>query len=159
VDLTHLDERGNARMVDVTGKPPTHRRATARCRVAADPVALRDLLRDGYGELVSSARLAGIVAAKQTARLIPLCHPIRVDSVSVEVVPGPAGFAITAEAQVFERTGVEMEALTACAATALTILAALRESDPRASVEDLTLWEKTGGRSGTWRRDAGSGDR
>jgi cyclic pyranopterin phosphate synthase len=158
VDLTHLDERGNARMVDVTGKPVTHRRAVARCRVSADPAALRGLLAAGYGELIAAARNAGVLAAKQTSRLIPLCHPICVDAVTVEVAPDAGGFAISAVAQVLERTGVEMEALTACAGAALTLVAALRDTDPAASVQELTLWEKSGGRSGTWRRDPPEGD-
>lgn len=155
MDLTHLDERGNARMVDVTGKAVTRRRAVARCRVAADPVAVRQLIAGGRGDLLLLARHAGVLGAKQTSRLVPLCHSIRLDGISVEVLPASGGFAISAEAHVTERTGVEMEALTACAAAALTILAALRESDPAASVEDLTLWEKSGGRSGTWRRAPG----
>jgi cyclic pyranopterin phosphate synthase len=150
--LTHLDERGNARMVDVTGKPVTYRRAVARCRVVADPAAVQALLSHGATEVVALARNAGIFAAKQTSRLVPLCHPICVDAVTIEVLPVSAGFEVSGEARVHERTGVEMEALTACAVAALTIVAALRERDLAASVEELTLWEKSGGRSGDWRR-------
>ncbi len=154
VDLSHLDERGNARMVDVTGKPVTERRAVARCRVSVDSAVVGHLLAAGWGELAAAARNAGVLAAKQTSRLVPLCHPIRLDAISVEVLPAAGGFDISAVAQIRERTGVEMEALTACAVAALTVLASLRDADPAASVEDLTLWEKTGGRSGTWRRGA-----
>ncbi|HTX00798.1 MAG TPA: cyclic pyranopterin monophosphate synthase MoaC [Acidimicrobiales bacterium] len=152
--LTHLDERGKARMVDVTGKPVTLRRAVARCRVEVDSAVLGALTGHARGELVNAARNAGILAAKQTSRLVPLCHSIRVESVVVEITPRAGGFEVRSEARVHERTGVEMEALTACAAAALTVLAALRERDPTASIEDLTLWEKSGGRSGSWRRDA-----
>jgi cyclic pyranopterin phosphate synthase len=152
VDLTHLDERGNARMVDVTGKPVTSRRSVARCRVAVDAAVVDELLVRGCGELLATARNAGVLAAKQTSRLIPLCHPIRLGAISIEVLPVRGGFSVAAEARVDERTGVEMEALTACAGAALTLVAALRDSDPMVSVEDLTLWEKSGGRSGTWRR-------
>jgi cyclic pyranopterin phosphate synthase len=150
--LTHLDARGNARMVDVTGKPVTSRRAVARCRVVADPAAVQALLSRGASEVVSLARNAAILAAKQTSRLVPLCHPICVDTVAVEVMAVAGGFEVSGDARVHERTGVEMEALTACAVAALTIVAALLERDPAASVEDLTLWEKSGGRSGDWRR-------
>ncbi len=151
--LTHVDEHGKAHMVDVTGKQPTRRLAEARCRVRtsadmaatfADPMEAADL--------IESARFSGMLAAKKTSSLIPLCHPIRIDGVTVEVETAPDGFRITAVAGITERTGVEMEALTACAATALVLIQPILDADPWASIEDLTLWRKTGGRSGAWHR-------
>jgi cyclic pyranopterin phosphate synthase len=152
--LTHVDEHGKAHMVDVTGKPPTRRVAEARCsvRTSADlPSALGGSA--AAAELIESARFAGMFAAKKTSTLIPLCHPIRIDGVTVDVMTAPGGFGIVAVASITERTGVEMEALTACAAAALVLIQPILEVDPGASIEELTLWRKTGGRSGTWRRD------
>ena len=151
--LTHIDEHGHAHMVDVTGKPPTRRAAEARCsvRTTADVTALLVEL-PGDIDLVEAARFSGIQAAKKTSSLIPLCHPIRLDGVTVDVEVATDGFRIVAVTEVIERTGVEMEALTACAAAALTLLQPLLHIDPLTSIEGLTLWRKTGGRSGTWRR-------
>jgi cyclic pyranopterin phosphate synthase len=152
--LTHVDEHGKARMVDVTGKEPTLRIAEARCSVRTTADVSTVLADPAIGpDLVESARFSAIQAAKQTSYLIPLCHSIRLDGVAIDIRQAPDGFRITAEAAVFERTGVEMEALTACAAAALVLLQPLLEVDPSTSIEDLTLWRKTGGRSGTWRRD------
>jgi len=152
--LTHVDEHGRAAMVDVTGKPPTRRLAEARCsvRTSADVAAL---LADPVvgADLVESARLTGMLAAKRTSSLIPLCHPIRIEAVTVDIEAAPHGFDIRTVAAVTERTGVEMEALTACAAAGLVLLQPLLELDRRASLEDLTVWHKSGGRSGTWERD------
>jgi len=151
--LTHVDEHGKAHMVDVTGKVPSLRVAEARCsvrtsadvaRVLADPVNGADLLE--------TARFAGILAAKQTSHLIPLCHPIRLDGIAVDIRQASDGFSVIAEAAITDRTGVEMEALTACAASALVLLQPLLEVDPLSSIEGLTLWRKTGGRSGPWQR-------
>jgi cyclic pyranopterin phosphate synthase len=103
-------------------------------------------------DLIESARFSGMLAAKQTSSLIPLCHPIRIDGVTVEVESVPDGFRVTAVAEITERTGVEMEALTACAAAALVLIQPILDTDPFASIEALTLWRKTGGRSGTWQR-------
>jgi cyclic pyranopterin phosphate synthase len=151
--LTHLDTSGRARMVDVTGKPRTHRIAVARAAVVTTTDAV-ELLRGGHGsqDIVEAARLAGIMAAKQTSTLIPLCHPIQVDAVSVEVRVLRHRCEVQARAEVVERTGVEMEALTACAVSALTLVSALHDHDLEASVEELTLWHKSGGRSGDWDR-------
>ncbi|HWD52202.1 MAG TPA: cyclic pyranopterin monophosphate synthase MoaC [Acidimicrobiales bacterium] len=151
--LTHVDEHGKAHMVDVTGKTPTRRAAEARCgvRTSADVAALLADPRDA-ADLIESARFSGMLAAKRTSSLIPLCHPIRIDGVTVEVEVVPDGFRVTAVAEITERTGLEMEALTACAATALVLIQPLLEVDPWASIEALTLWRKTGGRSGTWQR-------
>ena len=151
--LTHVDEHGKAHMVDVTGKTPTRREAEARCRVrtSADMAAL---LADPLeaADLIESARFSGMLAAKRTSTLIPLCHPIRIDGVAVEVESVPDGFRVTAVAEITERTGVEMEALTACAAAALVLIQPILGIDPWASIDELTLWRKTGGRSGTWLR-------
>ena len=151
--LTHIDERGRARMVDVTGKPLTRRVAVARCFVVTevDTSQATDDVGDGI-DIVEAARFAGIQAAKQTASLIPLCHPIRIDGVQVDVVVRPHRFEVRAVTEIVERTGVEMEALTACAMAALTLVKALADLDPTASIEDLTLWHKSGGRSGDWER-------
>lgn len=151
--LTHVDEHGKAHMVDVTGKPLTRRVAEARCcvRTSADVAAV---LVDpaGVTDLIEAARFSGILAAKKTSFLIPLCHPIRIDCVTVDVEAAPDGFRVIAVAEITERTGVEMEALTACAAAALVLLQPLLGADPQTSIEGLTLWRKTGGRSGTWQR-------
>jgi cyclic pyranopterin monophosphate synthase len=151
--LTHVDEHGKAHMVDVTGKDSTLRIAEARCsvRTAAD---VSEVLADPTvgPDLVESARFSGVLAAKQTSSLIPLCHPIRLDGVAVDIQQAPNGFWVTAEATITDRTGVEMEALTACTVAALVLVQPLLELDPLASIEDLTLWRKTGGRSGTWQR-------
>ncbi|HEY1988220.1 MAG TPA: cyclic pyranopterin monophosphate synthase MoaC [Acidimicrobiales bacterium] len=151
--LTHVDEHGKAHMVDVTGKTPTRRVAEARCcvRTTADMGALL-ADRPEAADLIESARFSGMLAAKKTSSLIPLCHPIRIDGVTVEVASVPDGFRVTAVAEITERTGVEMEALTACAAAALVLIQPILEADPWASIEALTLWRKTGGRSGTWQR-------
>jgi cyclic pyranopterin phosphate synthase len=151
--LTHVDEHGKAHMVDVTGKPPTRRVAEARCRVRT-PAELPAVLGGpaAVAELIESARFSGILAAKKTSSLIPLCHPIRLDGVTVEVQTRPDGFGIVAVAEITERTGVEMEALTACAAAALVLIQPILDADADGSIEELTLWRKTGGRSGTWER-------
>ena len=156
--LTHIDGQGRAQMVDVTAKPLTHRVAMARCSVitsADTAVLLSDV--EGLGDPVEHARIAGMQAAKLTSSLIPLCHSIRIDRVAVDLEVVPHGVEVSAVTEIVERTGVEMEALTACAVDGLTLLAAVIEHDPEASMEDLTLWHKSGGRSGTWQR-AGSGD-
>jgi cyclic pyranopterin monophosphate synthase len=151
--LTHLDASGRARMVDVTGKQRTHRVAIARAAVVLSPDLIEPLEAwESLADMIESARYAGIMAAKQTAKLIPLCHPIEVDSVVVEVRPHRGRFDVQTIAQIVERTGVEMEALTACAVTALTLVGAVHDRDPGATVEELTLWHKSGGRSGTWNR-------
>jgi len=151
--LAHVDEHGKAHMVDVTGKPETRRVAEARCtvRTVADVAELLTDRLEGP-ELLASARFAGIMAAKRTSALIPLCHPIRLDGVDVAVRAVPHGFAVVAVATIIDKTGVEMEALTACTAAALVLVHALGDRDPAAFIDDLTLWHKSGGRSGTWER-------
>lgn len=147
--LTHLDDQGRARMVDVTAKPVTARQAVARCAVRADPGAVRQL---DAAEPIAAARVAGVQAAKLTYQLIPLCHPLLLDDLRVEVEVADDGFAVAAVATVQDRTGVEMEALTACGAAGLSLVMALLPLDPRATLGDLALWHKSGGRSGTWER-------
>ena len=155
-EFAHLDERGYVHIVDITGKEQTHRRAIARCRVVVD--AGPGLDDSPYEtDLVDSATLAeasiaGMFAAKQTSTLIPLCHPIRLTDISVAVTLESGDVVVTVTTETVERTGVEMEALTACAIAALAVVGACSSNGIAASVEDLTLWEKTGGRSGTWRR-------
>jgi cyclic pyranopterin phosphate synthase len=151
--LTHVDDRGQVRMVDVTAKPRTRRVAIARC-VVVTTADVRRLLSHQTGALnvIEAARFAGIQAAKRTASLIPLCHPILLDRISIEVDVGNHGVEVRALTAVVERTGVEMEALTACAITALSVLGSLVDIDPEASIEELTIWHKSGGRSGDWAR-------
>jgi cyclic pyranopterin phosphate synthase len=140
-------------MVDVTGKPSTRRVAVARCSVQTS-ADVAEVLADPSGgtDLIESARWAGILAAKQTSSLIPLCHPIRVDSVRIDIEAAPDGLHVTTTAEIDERTGVEMEALTGCAPAALVLVHALLGPDPGTRIDGLTLWHKSGGRSGTWTR-------
>lgn len=149
--LTHFDEAGGARMVDVGEKPVTTRRARASGRVAMEPDTLR-LIRDrrvAKGDVLEVARLAGIMAAKRTASLIPLCHPVPLDTVEVRFdFPTDRVVAIEAEARATARTGVEMEALTAVAAAALTVYDMCKAVDRGMTVERIRLEEKSGGKSG-----------
>jgi cyclic pyranopterin phosphate synthase len=156
-EFTHVDAQGRANMVDVTAKPITRRVAVARCTVATSADATKALAepRDGL-DAVEAARFAGIQAAKQTSSLVPLCHAIRLDRVTVDVRVDVHKIEIAARTEVVERTGVEMEALVACAVAGLALVDALLDVDPRASVENLTLWEKSGGRSGDWFRSGDS---
>jgi cyclic pyranopterin monophosphate synthase len=158
--LTHVDEHGKAHMVDITGKAPTLRIAEARCSVVTTADVSKVLVDPAVGPgLVEAARFAGILAAKQTSHLVPLCHPIRLDGVAVDVQEASDGFRIIAEAAITDRTGVEMEALTACTVAALVVLQPLLQVDPSTSIEGLTLWRKTGGRSGPWQRTEDGGMR
>ena len=152
--LTHLDPLGRARMVDVTPKEPTHRRAMARCRVNMKPETTAMVASNAVtkGDVLAVARVAGIQAAKQTPNMIPLCHQLTVGSIYVNVNIGDDHIEIEAQVETVDRTGVEMEALTACAVAALTIYDMCKSTDRSMSIGDLALWEKTGGRSGIWRR-------
>lgn len=153
--LTHLDSAGRARMVDVGAKPVTHRVAVASGTVTMKPETL-DLITSGQvakGDVLASARIAGIMAAKKTGELIPLCHPLGLDSVTVELEPaGPGVLGITATASVTGRTGVEMEALTAVSVAALTVYDMCKAADRDMVVGDIRLEAKSGGRSGDYRR-------
>ena len=156
--LTHIDDHGRAHMVDVMAKALTRRVALARCTVVTGADATKVLTEGPYGlNVVEGARFAGIRAAKQTSSLIPLCHPIHIDGVHVEVIVDVHRIEISAVTEIVERTGVEMEALTSCAVAALTLVKALIDVDPEASVEELTLWHKSGGRSGHWERHGPGG--
>ncbi|MEZ5228543.1 MAG: cyclic pyranopterin monophosphate synthase MoaC [Acidimicrobiales bacterium] len=152
--FTHLDPLGRARMVDVTPKEPTHRRAVARGRVNMAPettsmVAQRAMSK---GDVLAVARVAGIQAAKRTSDLIPLCHPLMVGAVLVNFEIGDDFIEIEAQVDTVDRTGVEMEALTACSIAALTIYDMCKSTDKSMTIGDIALWEKTGGRSGVYRR-------
>ena len=143
-------------MVDVTPKEPTHRRAVARCKVMMNAqttaaIANREVKK---GDVLAVARVAGIQAAKRTSDVIPLCHPLLVGAVHVNFEIGDDHVAIEAQVETVERTGVEMEALHACAVAALTIYDMCKSADREMVIGELTLWEKTGGRQGTYRREA-----
>src|ERR1700728_4736412 len=152
--LTHLDPLGGARMVDVTPKEPTHRRALARCKVMIAPATTAKVASNAItkGDVLGTARIAGIQAAKRTADLIPMCHPLLVGSVHVNFTIGDDHVEVEAEVETVDRPGVEMEALTACAIAALTIYDMCKSADRTMEVGHLALWEKTGGSSGTWKR-------
>jgi cyclic pyranopterin monophosphate synthase len=155
--LSHLGPHGSARMVDVGEKAEGERRARARAVVRMSPEAARAVAAgDGpKGEIVTPARIAGIAAAKRTDELIPLAHPLPLSfaDVSVEILPGEGVVRVEAEARVVGRTGVELEAMTACSVAALTVYDMVKGLDRGVSIERIELVEKTGGRSGTWRRE------
>ncbi len=158
--LTHLDPLGRARMVDVTPKDPTHRRAVARGRVYMQPDTTSLVARGAItkGDVLAVARVAGIQAAKRTPDLIPLCHPLLVGSVLVNFRIEDDFIEVEAQVDTIDRTGVEMEAMTACSIACLTIYDMCKSADRAMVISDLTLWEKTGGRSGTYRRPSESVD-
>jgi cyclic pyranopterin phosphate synthase len=152
--LTHLDERGSARMVDVGSKPDTERIAVARGEVTLSPETL-DLIREGKtpkGDVLAVARVAGIMAAKKTPDLIPLCHPIILSSVHLDFEMQDWGIEITATAKTTGPTGVEMEALTAVSVAALTIYDMLKAVERNAVITNIRLEYKEGGKSGKWTR-------
>jgi cyclic pyranopterin phosphate synthase len=153
-EFTHLDPLGRARMVDVTAKEATHRRAVARCRVHMQPDTAEKIASNqiSKGDVLAVARVAGIQAAKQTPNLLPLCHPLLVGSVFVNFRIEDSYVEIEAQVDTVDRTGVEMEALTACSIAALTVYDMCKSVDREMTVGELALWEKTGGRSGTFRR-------
>jgi len=153
-EFTHLDPLGRARMVDVTGKEPSHRRAVARCKVFMDSETASKIASGAInkGDVLAVARVAGIQAAKQTPFLLPLCHPLLVGSVFVNFRIEEAHVEVEAQVDTVDRTGVEMEAMTACAIAALTIYDMCKSIDRGMTIGELALWEKTGGRSGHWRR-------
>src|SRR6202453_2957590 len=154
--LTHIDPLGRARMVDVTPKEATHRRAIARCKVFMKQETTSKVASNAMskGDVLGAARIAGIQVAKRTSDLIPLCHPLLVGSVAINFTIGDDFVEVEAQVETVDRTGVEMEALTACATAALTIYDMCKSSDRSMSIGDLALWEKTGGSTGTWRRPA-----
>lgn len=156
--LSHIDARGKARMVDVGDKAVTAREARARGEITMSATALR-LIRGGgikKGDPLQVARLAGVMAAKQTAALIPLCHPLQLSHVDVDLMPTRRGYRIESRVRTTGQTGVEMEALTAVAAAALTLYDMLKAADRAMVIGEIRLVEKTGGRSGTYRRGPGT---
>ena len=154
--LSHLDRSGKARMVDVSGNPATKREAVARGVISMKKATL-GLIRENQiakGDVLGAARIAGIMAAKKTPELIPLCHPLPISSVSIDFIidEKKGGVAIESRVRVVSQTGVEMEALTAVSAAALTIYDMCKAVDKEMVISDIMLIEKTGGKSGTFRR-------
>jgi cyclic pyranopterin phosphate synthase len=152
--LSHVDRRGRVKMVDVGAKPVTDRQAVARGTITMSANALK-LIRRGEvakGDPLQAARLAGILGAKQTASLIPLCHPLPLTHVSVELTPSKSGYTIEARVRTSAQTGVEMEALTAVAVAALTIYDMVKAVDKDMIIGDICLVEKSGGKSGHYIR-------
>ena len=152
--LTHVDETGAARMVDVTGKDVTAREATASGRVLVSPAVIGLLRGEGVpkGDALAVARLAGIMGAKQTPQLIPLCHPLAISGVTVDLTVVDDAVEISATVRTTDRTGVEMEALTAVAVAALTVIDMVKAVDKAAVITDVRIDTKSGGKSGDWRR-------
>lgn len=154
-EFTHLDPMGRARMVDVTQKEPTHRRAIARGRVYMTADTASSVARGAIakGDVLSVARVAGIQAAKRTSDLIPLCHPLLIGAVNVNFELADAHIDIEASVETVGLTGVEMEALTACSTAALTIYDMCKSLDKSMTISEIALWEKTGGKSGAYHRE------
>jgi cyclic pyranopterin monophosphate synthase len=154
LSFTHLDPLGRARMVDVSVKDPTHRRAVARCKVFMAPqttaaVTNREVKK---GDVLAVARVAAIQAAKRTADMIPLCHPLLIGAVTVNFEIADDHIAVECQVDTVERTGVEMEALHACSVAALTIYDMCKSADKGMVIGEMALWEKTGGKSGPYQR-------
>ena len=161
MEFTHFDEHGQSRMVDVGGKPETLRRATASARIHMHPDTMTLIRQRGHakGDVLEVARLAGIMAAKKTWDLIPLCHPLGLNSVTIDFsFPDESQLDILATTEVFARTGVEMEALTAVSIAALTIYDMCKSVDRGMTIAAIRLETKSGGRSGDYRRSAGPSD-
>lgn len=154
--LTHLDPLGRARMVDVTPKEATHRRALAKGRVYMQPETATIVAKGALakGDVLAVARVAGIQAAKRTPDLIPLCHPLMIGAVLINFHIEEDFIEVEAQVETVDRTGVEMEALTAVSVAALTIYDMCKSVDKSMTIGDITLWEKTGGKSGAYRREA-----
>ncbi len=152
--FTHLDDAGAARMVDVSGKDVTARSATATGKVLVSPAVVELLRGDGVpkGDALGVARVAGIMGAKRTPELVPLCHPLSISGVTLDLEVHDDGIAITATVKTTDRTGVEMEALTAVSVAALTVIDMVKAVDKAAVITDVQVQEKTGGKSGTYRR-------
>lgn len=152
--FSHLDDRGNAHMVDVSDKAATKRRAVARATVRTT-TEVTAAIADGSmkkGDVLAVARIAGIQAAKRTSDLIPLCHPLAITKVSVDLAVSGATIEIEAVVETVGQTGVEMEALTAASVAALTVYDMCKSADKAMTITDVALWEKSGGRSGEFRR-------
>jgi cyclic pyranopterin monophosphate synthase len=154
--LTHVDESGAARMVDVSGKEVTRREAVAIGRVLVSPAVVALLRGEGVpkGDALGVARVAGIMAAKRTPDLVPLCHPLSISGVTVDLDVMDEGVSIKARVRTTDRTGVEMEALTAVSVAALTVVDMVKAVDKAATITDVRVETKTGGKSGDWSRSS-----
>jgi cyclic pyranopterin phosphate synthase len=152
--FSHLDDTGRARMVDVSPKDVTHRRAVARCTVTMRPETVAAITSGTVpkGDVLAVARVAGIQAAKRTSDMIPLCHPLMISAVTVDFTFGDNHIAVEATVDTVDRTGVEMEALHACSVAALTIYDMCKSADRDMVIGELALWHKAGGKSGTYER-------
>jgi cyclic pyranopterin phosphate synthase len=152
--FSHLNESGQAHMVNVGAKDITSRRAVARCEVRMQPATAAAIASGSLpkGDVLATARIAGIQAAKRTSDLIPLCHPLMLSAVTVNITVQESFVAIEAIVETTDRTGVEMEALTACSVAALTMYDMCKSADKSMVIADLALWEKSGGRSGDYQR-------
>ncbi len=154
-NFTHLDESGHAKMVDISGKQDSVRVAVASGLVKVNKEVL-ELAKDNSlpkGDLFATARIAGIMAAKKTSELIPLCHPLAINAVEIEIKAESEGFLIIATVKTSGKTGVEMEALTAVSVTSLTVIDMVKAIDKTAEISEVKLLEKTGGKSGNWIRN------
>lgn len=153
--FTHLNDAGDAKMVDISNKEVTARSATAAGLVRVNQAVIELINNQNLpkGDLFSTVRLAGIMACKKTSELIPLCHPLSISSVEVNVEVIDTTISITAKVKTADRTGIEMEALTAVAVAALTAIDMVKAVDKSAKIEEIKLLEKTGGKSGTWLRE------
>ena len=155
-DLTHIDDQGRVRMVDVTDKAPTQRTAVAQAVVQMNKETFRRIAAGtvSKGNVMETARIAGVMAAKKTADLIPMCHPLNLTHVQVDFFPDAAGqtIRIEATARIVDQTGVEMEALTAVTVAALTLYDMCKAIDKAMTISDISLLRKTGGKSGTFNR-------
>lgn len=152
--FSHLDDKGNAHMVDVGDKAVTRRRAVARCEVSMSESTASAIVAGSLpkGDVLAVARIAGIQAAKRTSDLIPLCHPLMLTSVTVQLEVNESSVAIEAVVETTGQTGVEMEALTACSVAALTLYDMCKSADKDMVIGQLALWEKSGGRSGDYKK-------
>ena len=155
--LTHVDERGSARMVDVANKVVTHRRAIAGAFITMQPATIAMIVegRAPKGDVIAVARVAGIMAANRTSDLIPLCHPLALTHASVDLTPEEGGIRIEATVETDGKTGVEMEALTAASVAALTLYDMCKAVERGMTVQGLGLLRKEGGKSGVWTREEG----
>ncbi|MEG3586969.1 MAG: cyclic pyranopterin monophosphate synthase MoaC [Actinomycetota bacterium] len=153
-EFTHLNSRGEARMVDVSPKEPTLRKALAKAQISMSEETLNSLSHGSIvkGDVFAIARVAGIQAAKKTSELIPLCHPLMLNTVEINFEINKQSVSIEAQATTLSQTGVEMEALTACSIAALTIYDMCKSVDKEMVISELALWEKTGGKSGPYKR-------
>jgi cyclic pyranopterin phosphate synthase len=154
-DLTHVDASGAARMVDVSDKDVSHRSALATGRLVTTPEVVAALRENSLakGDALATARIAGIMAAKRTPDLVPLCHPIAISGVKVDLTVTDDGVSIAARVKTADRTGVEMEALTAVSVAALTLVDMVKAVDPAAAITDIKVEEKLGGKTGKWQRE------